>query len=458
LVFGFKTTCRSVAKERIAVKLKNATFSFLMKHFINLIRIGLISILFLLFTGFIAFADSFTSLTVIQFYAHKLDFHREIPIDLVRVVVFTNGGFSPIPFQIDKRGKKGKYLFPGEKEFDRKTLSPHDEFVMQGDDLGEKATGAALPALPGAIEIEVTLHGKKGYAYVGTFPIEKNPADYVRFAPENSGVVTPLYDVGCYPGNATFFDRIAMGGVDHLDRVKLRASASLFYGKVRIDRNEEDIRSKKVEVVDGPVRVLQRIEYSVRMVAGIHSPTLSRVTKSYKSVYLIPNRMRVPFNMERFFTDLRTTAAYDFDPTIAGAKIYCSNCGNGFLVNGKMDDFEFSETGLGSRNMALCSPHGTLMTSIKTNEKVDVLNVQTGGFYKDDQSVMDRPESIPGMFGTFGYRLENLHKVPKGVYDFYLAMLFPDECPDPDKILDVANEYWDSYELRFRSGKALYAE
>jgi len=395
----------------------------------------------------------FSRLFVFEFSAEKCPWFIGAPIDGIRVISYGEKGWSAIPFQIDRRDKNGEYLFPGDPNSTRVNLESKDEFVIQGDDLGQEAPADELRKLKGVLEIKVTRGHRAAFAYIGYFSIAKSGKDYIRFDKATSGIITDYYVVGCHPTNHSFFSEIKMGGVDHLDRVKLRARASLFFGSLNIERTEKDISGRPVEVIDGPVRVLQRIEYKVRIIKGIHSPTLSRVTKSYRAVYLIPNRMRVPFSLDSIFTSLSSIAAFDFTPEISGARIYCAQCGQGFTVNGKMDSHEFSDTGVGSQSAALCSKYGAMIMSVKTTDKVDKLPFEAGGIYIDDRNDLDPPEDIPGKFGWFGYELKGLHKIPKGNYNFFMALLFPKECPGSDNIENFANQYWGEYSMETNYNK-----
>ena len=401
------------------------------------------------------YAD-FSRLFVVEFTGEKCPELIGEKINSIRIITYTENGWKPIPFQVDKKDKNGLYLFPKDKEYSRNRLSKFDEFVLQGEDLGSMAPPEKINKILNTTKIKVTKEGISRYAYIGLFSFPKSDKDYIKFDPKTSGIVTDFYTVSCHPSNPSFFSEIIMGGVDHLDRVKLRATAKLLFGSLTIQRTEEDIIGRPVEIIDGPVRVLQRIEYRVRIISGIHSPTMSRVTKSYRAVYLIPNNMNIPFNMNLVFTSLNSIAAFDFTPQISGAKIFCAQCGEGFTVNGKMDSDEFRDTGIGSQSAALCSKFGTMIMSVKTTSEVENLPIKAGGIYIDDQNDPDPPEDIPGRFGWFGYRLDELHKVEKGNYVFYMALLFPENCPAFDAIDQVANQYWSDYsvETRFSFGKA----
>ena len=395
-------------------------------------------------------AANFSRLFVVEFSAARLPSIQAKPIAAIRMVAFDGASFAAIPFQLDRKNKQGKYLFAGDKGFERKTLAPTDEFCLQGDDLGVKAPDDRLAEIPGAIELKVQKNGKTGFAYLGLLPVELSEKDYVRFEPSFSGVVTPYYTLAGHPENPSFYSRLVLGGVDHIDRVKLRAVATLLFGQIQVERTENDIRGRAESIVDGPVRVIYRIHYSVRILGNIHSPTIDRVTKNYKAVNHLPNELNIPFNPDLIFTDLQSLAAFDFDPGIAGATIHCSTCQEGFLISGKMDPFEFEDTGLGSRTFSVCSKYGTFMMAVRPSAEAEKLPIGTNGFFLDDQGRPDPPEDVPGCFGMFGYRLTDLHKVKKGKYLFNVALLFPDQCPQKANLEILAQEYLGPYTTTFR--------
>lgn len=372
------------------------------------------------------------------------------PIDSLRLAVFGENGLESIPFQVDKINDDKKYIFPGDDGSLRNTLESKDEIVFMGKDLRRKATDEDLAKFKDLVEISVVKFGKTGFAYLGQMPIKKSNTDYIRFDEKTQRIVTPCYTLAGHPNNPSFYSELSMGGVDHIDRVKLRASATLVFGKVTILRTEEDIRGKFAGVIDGPVRVLKRLKYSVRIVAGIHSPTLSRVTKSYLAVHDIPNNMNVPINMDYFFTSMESLAYFDFDPAIKGARLYCTKCARGFTINGKMEPFEFEDVGLGSRNFAVCSDYGNLLTAVRVEEKTNRLMIQTSGLFIDDQAKADPPEDVPGSYGCFGYKLMHLEKVPVGKYEFHLVLMFPETCPDTNNIPDAQLGYLGNYLIKVK--------
>lgn len=414
-------------------------------------RTTLSFMLFWLLWSSLCTASDFSRLFIVEFPAQKLPVLLGKNLEAIRLVRFDGQGFAPIPFQIDKRDRKGQYVFSDHVDFKRNTLQGSDEFCLQAQDLGLRAPVEHLAKVAGAIEIRVSRGDRSAFGYIGLLSFPLSTLDYIRFDAKNSGVVTPHYTLAGHPRNPSFYSKLILGGVDHIDRVKLRAVASLLFGKVRVQRTEEDIRGRSESVIDGPVRVVYRIRYSVRILANIHSPTIARVTKNYKAVNDLPNDMNIPFNPDLLFTDMHAVAAYDFNPDIAGAKIYCPKCNNGFEINGRMDDFEFADLGLGSRTFSVCSDYGTFMMAVRPSPETEKLQIGTNGLYEDNIDVMDPPEDIPGKFGMFGYRLTDLHKVPKGYHRFNLALLFPKSCPGKGRSEAVAEEYFGAYGLEFNA-------
>jgi hypothetical protein len=409
--------------------------------------IAVLSVLIAPAPSFSAEKDGFSRLTVAAFKAEKVPSFQDTPIDSLRVLRYRNNNFESIPFQLDRMDLENKYLFPGDPGATRELLKPEDEFVLQGDDLGQRAPGELRRQLTGTVEISVSRGEITRWAYLGVFDVPKNPKDYVDFDTEKNSVVSDCYAISGHPENPSFYNELIIGGQDHIDRVKLRAYATLFFGKLKIERNEEDIRGEGAGVIDGPIRVLRRIKYSVRILAGIHSPTLTRVTHSYRAVNDLPNEMNVPFKLDSVFDDLHSVAYIDFDPAIGGARLFCPTCEDGFTVNGKMEPHEKPEVDLGSRNFSLCSKFGSMTFAVWLYGPTLTVPVGTRGFFQDRMDVPDPPEELEGKYGVFGWGMKDLHKVPKGRYSFHAILLFPEQCPGKGKSKAIADEYLAPYRV-----------
>lgn len=409
----------------------------------------LFAIALFLFHGNSLRAEPYSRLFVVQFKSDQVKRYLGCRISDLRVASYQGSELVSIPFQVDRVNEKGEYSFPGDLEFNRNSLAAKDEFVIQGDDFGKRAPGDVLAKLGDVLEIKVEKENQTAYAYLGLLDIPLSEEDYISYDPLTNRIQTPFYTLAGHPHNSSFYSEVIIGGVDFIDRAKLRATATLFFGKIKLTRTEEDIVGVHAGAVDGPVRVLRKIHYRVRIVGDIQSPTLTRITKSYKAVNDLPNNLSVPFNLDYVFTDLGGVAAFDFSPQIKGAKIYCSTCGEGFVVNGKMDSFERHDTGQGSRNFSLCAEAGTVIMAVRLSGLVEELPIETKGVFTDDMNEMDPPEDVPGKFGMFGYQLTNLHKVPKGKYEFHAYLLFPEKCPGKGGSKKEADRYLGPYKLQF---------
>jgi len=349
-----------------------------------------------------------------------------------RMIRWSQNGFEAIPFQVDLKSEKDAYILPGDPDDSRNVLNPNDEIAVMGFDLGAIANESAMEIFEGLVyRLEMTgPFNQKMFAYFTSdsrWPI--SPRHYVAYDHKSRIASGVNYRIGVTNGNEGLTELVEVNGINIIDRLKLRARASILFEKLQFVRTENDVIANLKTRKVGPVRILRRIDFRVRVALGLTSPTIERLSITYPFHMLFPNDLKVPFRPDSLFSSIKVEALYDFNPKVRGAKLDCPYCGNGFIVDGKPDDAS-SLKGKYPKWFTLHGDFGTLFASVKVDDPTALkLPVVKFAVYEDDINDPDPPEGYPGKFGMFGYRLEKMEKIPRGIYSFLVIMGFPPEYP-----------------------------
>lgn len=356
------------------------------------------------------------------------------------------GSLLPALFQIDGM-KDGEYIWDhifekGKNAGDdnifftqteaqpaHKSLMTEDEVVFLAESLGGKSIHLPLPQ--NAYEIEVTdpNGGGKGYAYLTTCDGRtRDGKDAIHYHPENNTVESPEYIYGftdpLHKGILNLFALNDKGPVTNiLDRFKFRLSMRFFFGKVFVSRGESDLNSQVAAYIDGPVRVVLKLKYSVRLIGDIPSPSVTRIVKNYKNMGEYPNDLFIPFSPGVFMTDGELLMAFDFRKNASGARVYTSAWKDEAIIDGRMDD---ADRKLASSEfpmwMAVYNDEGGFVAQIKADPALLHAKLTTGFFYRDDETFGDEEEYERGSFGEIGWKISGLQNLTGGKYFLKIAV------------------------------------
>jgi len=363
-------------------------------------------------------------------------------VESMRLYAFRDGRFLPIPFQLDRKTEGGEYIFPKDEPAQRLKaeagLGGADELVFMARDLGERGRWEAVfpwgpdAGLTGGLEIRLAdpVTGEEGWAYLFSFdrPPAPSPVDYVTYSPEDDGLTPPTYNIGFKnPRIRTSLNYASLrgadgGSVDLVDRFKARAEATFLWGKVRIRKDETDFRTRVLDVLDGPVRVIRKAEYSLRIMWNIPTPGALSYTFFYRNFIELPTRLSIPFDVGYVVSEIRSRISLDFNRAVSGAQFYNPRNPDGAVIDGRMSPSE-EALDLGSFKWLLVNgPHGALLFRVLVDER---LPVEMTLFYRDEALREDPPEEEPGQFGNLGWRLGNLEGIKRGRYWYRTLIYFP---------------------------------
>ena len=368
---------------------------------------------------------------------------RNVPIDRLRVyrARADGDGFEPVPFQVDQRDEKGELLFPLGPKPDRVDpadgLANVDDLLLMAFDAGAPMTAAQLAQFPAPryeIRVADRTAGADGSVVVfeddGTYPL--SAVDYVSFDADLHRTTAIGYELGSQPGSPALVEYMVPHQTDTprniLDRMKMRGEAYLFMDLIHIRRTEADIVSTLTAYIDGPVRVVRKMDYALRAIWSIKTPTVERQTPAYAYHAEFPNKMKVPFRLGTIFSDLELVSGFDFRPEMGAVELYTDDFDDPVLMDGKMTERERQMNRFYPLWWVATGDFGCMMFYIVLNDDLRETGVEATLDYTDDMSIPYPPENVPGAYGQALYRMSNVLDMPKGTHNFNVIFYFQPEC------------------------------
>jgi len=400
------------------------------------------------------------------------------PLDRLRLMALRDGELQVVPFQIDERDGKGNYIFshqfkrgkwkepkPAEGQG---VFSPQDELVFMAFDCGGRLPREKWPAADQAAEIRVSDPVRSGEGFVYLFSMMNPPPlsgkDYIRHDPNGRMILTDTYAFGFYddPGGGVF-DFVGFGDALHtspeqlknrdiLDKLIFDFSVSFFFRGLKFSWDETDLNAGLSAHKAGPVRVLQKVWYSIDLVLGLKSPRMERTLFNYPGRTVIPTEMNVPFNPARFFSQSRVKIIFDFSSRISGSRMYHPQFDEPLFIDGRMSPLEetVEETEFVLRPdcpiwLAVGDGWGGIMGRVYPQpESWDIfMNMkgkgQTQLYYLDAETIRNPRENEPGSYGQIGGRFEGVGSVSKGKYSMLMIFFAKDHMDEEmiQRLLEV---------------------
>ncbi len=344
------------------------------------------------------------------------------PVGKIFIYAVHGGRLKPIPFQIDRRDRKGKFRIPltekaREKE-GRSSIDENDECVFMAGDVGRKM-GIVPVDLRGspAVEIEITdpKTGRKGWVYA--FVVydgmpERALRDYISYDFKQDAVATDTYRI-VFSKKVPFlvstlaWKQAGSGryGSNLADVMKVRHRGKLFH-KFDFLRTEDDYTSKVVAVKDGPIRVIRRTANRVRILWNLRTPSIYVDYICYRNAFNMDTLVDIPFRIGWFFSDVETLMTMDGNDAPAAPRrtVYSRSAPEGLIINGMMSDAKNAFNASGDTAFVISSSDGLIVIGMDIEKDFPI---QYRAYLMYDKSVPDPPENIPGQFGNLGFLTTN---------------------------------------------------
>jgi len=361
---------------------------------------------------------------------------------------WTGKDFQPIPFQVDEKTPEGNFIYLyGKKknpELGNGKLDPQDELVFMAWDTGPAAPeGAKWPedALKAA-QVDAADRGKAS-VYLFSFKTAppKSPVDYVQSVVEEGRdyVKTDKYIFG-EPVGKGFFDRFQMVtpegkmGPNFVDRIKGRGHISSMAGLIKLVKGEGDTPADMVAWIDGPVRVVHRMEGGVEIALGIKFKLAGGSDNVFYRHYLYtPIFFSLPAAAGVLLKGSYMLYTIDFNNNIKGDYYFDPVNPTPVIFDGKPGDQKKNLDTTSQHNWyAVGGDQANIAVRMVIPETLKQ-QVKLTTFFADDDNEADPPESETGRHQP-GLKIAGWFEVPPGKYTYILYYMVSDQKLTADNI------------------------
>jgi hypothetical protein len=383
---------------------------------------------------------------VVKLTGGDLSMFDATAIDRLALLTCSGTECHPIPFQVDERDAAGHWVLdqgplptaddpPG-------TLDGNDLLLFMAADAGDRAPPGALPVppachgggkralepagcgnlpspllgKPGLIGAEITLHdpldGSTRWAYLVALMerAARAPAGDVAYDPVTDRVRGQRVSLGFSNGVPGY---LAMNnGANLLDRLKVRASATLLFGLIHFTRSEADLRTQFMGWHAGPIRVVRGQRQWVRLGWGIHSPTFGSYTYFYRDFAELPVGLFLNFKPTYFFGNIVVQVILDFRD-LRGWSLLVPSVPEPIPIDGTMTPQKAALALLSDKWFALRGPEMTLLQSMDVSPSL--ASVRHRLIYRETTRP-EPPETVPGEAPGIGYQLDEWEDVGAGAH------------------------------------------
>ncbi|MGE0821289.1 MAG: hypothetical protein AB7P18_04180 [Candidatus Binatia bacterium] len=206
------------------------------------------------------------------------------PLSVIRVYAFHDGKFLPIPFQIDERDARNRWVLDHgsqQKPDDSPGIfDANDVLLVMAQDLGQRgspvhATNAAVIWLEGRVGNNTA---PLGFFYIGIFASAPPPliphAPQVRYEPESDSIYATRYALAFnapLPTHLAFVDQFGEFGTNEIAGFRVLAEVRFFAGLFTLQRTDQDIQMRVLGYRQGPIRAIRRARYWVPLPLGFRT-------------------------------------------------------------------------------------------------------------------------------------------------------------------------------------------
>ncbi len=369
-----------------------------------------------------------------------------------RLYAFTEDKFAPIRFQIDEMTEEGDLIFPYGKKNNKKQsnniLDNRDVLLFMAHDAGDRVMEKIWPGnVTKGAEIEVIDPIDNTRSWVYFFFFEKNSPplctleNYFNYDYDTETlwseywkaqyIITEDGKHTTFPKKQYTLAKAGGTGENYMDRLKVRTVLKLFFGKVVLKIDEENLGSDVLAWIQGPIRVVKRLEQYWK---GPLNMKLARATSDvqfYETMSTVPVNINIPFKVKRIVTSAVLRFGTDYAPSISGSMFYNSNNLQGVPIDGKMGDEEKLFNPAPDQWRVMTGEWGAFMTrNIYPPEIINNVKLTQG--ITDDDTLLDPPETYPGSIG-YTWQDISVHDLPGGSYVLYLEFYTPPHYKSGDE-------------------------
>jgi len=204
------------------------------------------------------------------------------PLAAIQVFAFRSNTLTPIPFQIDERDRRGRWVITAGPRPSRDNkpdiFDANDVLIFLSRNLGAQT---AIDTFPQAQSMwhEIRLGPPTspfGFVYIGlgtALPRSDAPPP-VRYMPDQDRVYTEHYTLefgAPLPTHLAFVSALGDFGQNTIAGVRVAGEVHFLGGLLRIRRTDQDLQSRLYGYRQGPVRIIRRARYWFPLPFGLRA-------------------------------------------------------------------------------------------------------------------------------------------------------------------------------------------
>ncbi len=367
-------------------------------------------------------ADGVVAARIIAVNGRHFPLLRKIAPETLRLWATRDGARVAVPFQIDECAADGSLVVPAiGAPAPASPFGARSVLLFRAADAFAQARGGDARV---AYEIEV--EGKDGprFVYLGVDPALAVAAkDEVDYEPADDVIRADRYTTGFASPQTDYFSLADGKGHERgnlIDRLKARVEAKFLFGLVRFVRDESQVSETVLGAIDGPIRVVRRSRLAIEIGWGIPAPEILSDDYFYADHAEGPVHINLPFSLAYVFGDLDVEIFLDFRDL------------EDFEVRTRHSPEPLARVGEGTKLA------GTVLTDCFALRRGDVGFLHRLRFgptlrplvtelvYRDDPTLEDPPEDVPGARPAIGYRMTGWNAVGRGRHEIWLDMYVVD--------------------------------
>ena len=345
-------------------------------------------------------------------------FHYQ-PLSAFRVYAFEDGIPSPIPFQLDERDQRDRWILghgpKAKSDTPAKIFDANDVIVVMNRDLGERGDPIVIPDQAHHwAEVRVGDETRPlGFVYIGIFkpqeapPLEEEP--YATYDPQTDRIYAERYALAFdapLPSHFAPVDRLGEFGANTIAGVRAAAEIRLLGGLFTFQRTDADLLSELRSYQPGPVRVLRQARYWIPLPLGLK--TSGKVDLIFYRDFVEGSaliKMKIPPRLVLADGEIKTY--FDF-LNLSGARLLLNGTSLSEPVNGSMNGTKRALNGRPALWAALLLPSGQTILLIPRLE---------GALSKLDQrSYFAEHPNGGGGLPYFGFQFFKINRLESGTH------------------------------------------